>query len=52
MPVATYEQIATILTKLATNYSNLSSIFYDVFVIYIIRYNLATDNPIHILCIN
>jgi hypothetical protein len=29
--VPTYEQIATILSKLATNYSNLSSVFYDVF---------------------
>lgn len=29
--VPTYEQIETILTKLATNYSNLAIIFYDVF---------------------
>ena len=29
--VESYEQIATMLTKLATNYSNLASIFYDVF---------------------
>lgn len=29
--VPTYEQIATILSKLATNYSNLASVFYDVF---------------------
>lgn len=29
--VPTYEQIATILTKLATNYSNLASTFYDIF---------------------
>lgn len=28
---ATYEQIATMLSKLATNYSNLASVFYDVF---------------------
>lgn len=27
----TYEQIAVILSKLATNYSNLASVFYDVF---------------------
>ena len=29
--VPTYEQIETILTKLATNYSNLAVVFYDVF---------------------
>ena len=29
--VPTYEQIATILTKLATNYSNLASTFYNIF---------------------
>lgn len=29
--VPTYEQIATILSKLATNYSNLASVFYNVF---------------------
>ena len=28
---ATYDQIATMLSKLATNYSNLASVFYDVF---------------------
>lgn len=33
---ATYEQIATVLSRLATNYSNLAGTFYDVF------YN---DNP-------
>lgn len=31
LTVPSYEQIATILTKLATNYSNLASSFYDVF---------------------
>lgn len=29
--VPTYEQIVTILSKLATNYSNLASVFYQVF---------------------
>lgn len=29
--VPTYEQIETILSKLATNYANLASVFYDVF---------------------
>lgn len=29
--VPTYEQIETILSKLATNYSNLAHVFYDVF---------------------
>ena len=30
---------------------NDTHFFMLFFVIYIIRYNLATDNPIHILCI-
>lgn len=29
--VPTYEQIETILSRLATNYSNMASVFYDVF---------------------
>lgn len=29
--VPTYEQIETILSRLATNYSNIASVFYDVF---------------------
>ena len=29
--IPTYEQIATMLTKLATNYSNIAILFYDIF---------------------
>ena len=35
---ATYEQIVTLLTQLATNYSNMASVFYDVF------YNSEPEN--------
>ena len=28
---ATYEQIVTVLSKLAVNYTNIANVFYDVF---------------------
>ena len=48
--VPTYEQISTILQKLATNYSNMASIFYNIFYnpepsyVDIDLYNEAGDN--------